>query len=314
MCPDAISSLVQRVDIRRMTSDVALLAQGQRHSLDSPVRHSETVEYISGVFREIGLAIRHHVYDLGGRRGVNIVASLGRKSAPASQGTPPLLVSAHYDTVPDSPGADDNASGVAVLLECARMLSSADLSTAIEFVAFDLEEAQPEGSGLVGSSAFVEELGGKEAYRGLYNLEMVGYTSGPGGQGHPPGFQFILPEVYENVRRRDFRGDFMAVVSQGRGIELGRRLESASRRFVEELEVVPMELSLPPAAMPDIFRSDHAPFWLAGTPAVMVTDTADFRNPHYHRPTDTPDTLDYGFMANVARALVATLAQYDDGP
>ena len=320
MDPDLVSSLVREVDVGRLRIDVAHLARGERHSYYGPALHAETVEYISTVFAECGLADKQHTVDVGSRQLVNVIAALdSTASAPkAASAVPPILVSAHYDTVPGSPGADDNASGVASLLEAARVLSTIQLSRSIEFVAFDMEENQPEGFGLVGSTAFVKHIlnkgergaAGKNAYAGLYNLEMVGYTSGPGDQRHPPGFRFILPRVYDRVRKREFRGDFIALVAIGSGIELSRRFQEAIGLWVPELQVQAIEVRYRIPRLGDIFRSDHAPFWAAGIPAIMITDTANFRNPNYHRPTDVPDTLDFPFLGNVTRALVATLAQH----
>ena len=312
---DLVPSLLLRVDVGRLRADVARLAQGERHSLHSPERHAKTVDYISAVFDECGLATRHHTHDFGGRRCVNIV---GLKAGFSPQGLRPLLVSAHYDTVLGSPGADDNASGVAALLECAQVLSTVRLHRNIEFVAFDMEEKQPSDGALVGSNAFVKHVqsntegaaDGKKAYEGQYNLEMVGYTSGPGTQGHPPGFRLIMPTVYKKVQQWDFRGDFIAIAAPGAGIELSRRFEAAARQWVPELKVLAIEVKHQIPVLLDIFRSDHYPFWRAGIPAIMLTDTANFRNPHYHKPTDTLDTLDYTFMGNVTRALVATLVQH----
>ena len=313
MQADPVSSLVQRVDVSRLRAHVARLARGERHSLYSPDCHTETVEYISAAFAECGLETRQHTFDLRGRRGINIVS---HKPGASVEGLRPLLVSAHYDTVHNSPGADDNASGVAALLECARVLSTAQLRRSVEFVAFVMEEKQPPNRmALVGSTAFVRHVlskaegtaGGKNAYEGVYNLEMVGYTSGVGTQGHPPGFRFILPGVYGRVRQRGFRGDFIAVVARGSSIDLGRRFQDAARQWVPGLEVLAIEVRHRIPILLDIFRSDHAPFWAAGIPAIMITDTANFRNPHYHNSTDT---LDYTFMGNVTRALVATLAQH----
>ena len=305
MEPDLVLSLVQQVDLSRLREHVDTLSTGERHSYYSAAHHSSAAEYISSSLADQGLAVRRHAFSLGDRDGVNIVGSMPGVSP---RGLRPFLVSAHYDTVHHSPGADDNASGVAALLECARVLSTVRLQRGVEFVAFDMEEIQPRGRSLVGSSAFVRELGGTDSYEGLYNLEMVGYTSGPKTQGHPFGFQLIMPRVYNRVRRRNFLGDFVAVVGRGPGIELGRRFEDAAARWVPDLETVAVEMRHRIPLMWDIFRSDHAPFWLAGIPAVMITDTANFRNPHYHKPMDTPDTLDYDFMGNVTRALVATLA------
>ena len=313
MGTDPIESLVRRVDVERLREDVMRLSRGDRHSLYSPVRHAECVEYISTVFAECGLETSRQSYEtaheLAGRSCINI---MGLKSPASPQELPSLLVSAHYDTVHGSSGADDNASGVAALLECARLLSKAQLRRPVQFIAFDMEETQPEGPGLVGSSAFIESAVDKSAYAGLYNLEMVGYTSGPGTQGHPPGFHLILPGVYERVRQRDFRGDFIAIVAQGSGIEMARRFADAAGRWVPNLSVLNIEVNYTLPILADIFRSDHAPFWAAGVPAVMVTDTAEFRNPNYHQATDTLDTLDFEFMGNVTRALIATLAQHGE--
>ena len=307
MKQDAISSLVSQVDIARIRADISRLAAGPRHSLHDQERHREVAEYIFGVFQESGLETREHAFTLDGRRGINIIGKVASASTP---GLPAVLVSAHYDTVPGSAGADDNASGVAALLECARVLSTVDLEGSLEFVAFDMEEVQPEGGALVGSQAFVKDFGAQESYEGLYNLEMVGYTSGPGTQRHPSGFQYLLPRSYEWARARDFRGDFIATVAQGAGIELGRRFAESVREWVPSLEVMPIEFAQPMPILADIFRSDHAPFWAAGIPAIMITDTADFRNPGYHQPSDTIDTLDCDFLLDVTRALAATLASH----
>ena len=301
---DEISSLTHRVEEARLQEHVSRLAVGPRHSLYDTVHHQETVDYITDALRGFGLDIRHHTYEFEGRRGVNVVARIPASSAEMR----PVLVSAHYDTVTGSPGADDNASGVAVLLECARILAGSRVARTVEFVVFDMEEVQPEGEALVGSTAFVRDHDGASGYEALYNLEMAGYTSGPETQRYPPGFQLVLPHAYEWAKERKLSGDFIAAVSLGEGIEVGRRFEEAARQYVAELPVLPIEVRLQVPALLDIFRSDQSPFWAAGVPAVMITDTADFRNPNYHTPGDTVDTLDYPFAADVVRALLATLA------
>ncbi len=112
------------------------------------------------------------------------------------------------------------------------------------------------------------------------------------------------------MEERDFQGDSLAVVSQGRSIALSQRLVAAAAEHVPELDMVTIEVRDGMPIPPDVFRSDHAPFWAAGIPAVMVTDTANFRNPHYHTPGDDADTLDYAFLHMVTRTLLATLAEY----
>ena len=212
MGPDQIPSIVQQVDEGWLRSDVARLATGERYGLYSPDQHTNAIEYISTSFGESGLTTTQHVFDVDGREGINMV---GSKPGASSQELRPLLVSAHYDTAPGAPGADDNASGVAALLECARAVSAVSVQRSIEFVAFDMEEKQPEGAALAGSSTFVKSLDRKKAYEGLSNLEMVGYTAGAGTQTYPMGFQLIHPRVYNRVRKSGFRGDFIAVVARG---------------------------------------------------------------------------------------------------
>ena len=301
-----IRDLVQQVDVQRLRADVAALAIGERHNLFSPGRHAAAQEYLRATFHASGLEMRQHTFTHSGLTGINLLA---RKEG-SDPILPPLMVSAHYDTVPGSPGADDNASGVAALLECARVLASAPALRSVEFVAFDMEEIQAHGDGLIGSAASVRDLAPSTRYEGLFNLEMVGFASGPGTQSFPMGFQVLFPTVYRHVEERDFRGDFLAVVSQGGSITLSQRLVAAAAEHVPELDLVSIEVRDGMPIPPDVFRSDHAPFWAAGIPAVMVTDTANFRNPHYHTPGDDADTLDYAFLHSVTRTLLATLAEY----
>ncbi len=296
--------LVQNVDADRLRSHVAHLATGERHSFSDPVRHATAASYVLDALQEVGLPIWTHTFAQGNRQGRNLMAAKYGSEPELS----PLLISAHYDTVPGSPGADDNASGVAALLECARVLSGERFRRSIQFVAFDMEETQPEGEALVGSRVLAQEVKTGSSYEGMYNLEMVGYTSGPGTQHFPPGFRFLFPGVYRRVRAREFRGDTLALVAQGRGVSLSRRFAQAAAQWVPELEVLRIETHRWQLMLPDMFRSDHAPFWRAGVPAIMISDSANFRNPNYHVPTDTPDTLDYAFLHRVTCALVATIA------
>ncbi len=313
MGPEEVATLVGLVDEGRLRGHVEFLASGERRAQGSSAHHGEAAEYVFSQLECLGLETRRQTFDASLRQGVNVIGSLD--PVPCGTGSSAgtgrrLLVSAHYDTVSGSPGADDNASGLAAMLECARVLSKARPERAVDFVAFDMEEKQPEGGALLGSTAFVRDLskrvgrrGGKDVYEGVYNLEMVGYTSGPGTQVHPPGFRFLFPRIYDRVRRREFRGDFVTVVARGPSIRIGRIFQRTAGQWVPNLRML---------LLPDIFRSDHSPFWLAGIPAIMITDTANFRNPHYHRASDTPGTLDYGFLGNVTRALAATLASHGD--
>ena len=199
-----------------------------------------------------------------------------------------VLVGAHYDSIPGTPGADDNASGVAASIAAARAVGPHE---DVCFVAFDGEEC-----GFVGSRALVAGLGPHRPEQ-VHILEMVGYASRqPGTQRNPvPAIQ--APTV----------GDFLALVGThaSRGM-LDHVLSTADAHAVpvQGLYLPDVPLEMIEGISHHLLRSDHAPFWRAGLPALMWTDTAEFRNPHYHRATDTPETLDYDFLAGVTRLLV----------
>lgn len=206
---------------------------------------------------------------------------------------PITLICAHYDSVPGTPGADDNASGVAVLLACARALAGRDAP--VGFVAFNGEE-----DGMIGSADFVESLGGQGAsfIRGAHVLEMVGFTAHTrGSQRAPIKLPLPLPDV----------GDFIGLLGSAGGNALLDGVVRTAARVVPDLRVVGLKTYLGvDRFLPVLHRSDHSPFWRAGIPSVLWTDTAEFRNPNYHQGTDTPDTLDYAFMRRVAELVIAS--------
>ncbi|MEM9806827.1 MAG: M28 family peptidase [Cyanobacteria bacterium P01_D01_bin.56] len=212
-----------------------------------------------------------------------------------------LLVGAHYDSVAGSPGADDNASAVATALEVARIFADYPTDKTLQVVFFDQEELQPEGAGLLGSNAFVNEAANLQGLSGAMILEMLGYACyEPGCQSYPPGLeQQNLPS----------QGDFIGVIGDTDHPELLAAFTPGSEQPDSALPIVtlPVPIGVLPF-LPDLFRSDHAPFWLKGIGAVMVSDTANFRNPNYHRPTDTVENLDRVFLEKTAQYVVERVA------
>lgn len=206
----------------------------------------------------------------------------------------PILIGAHYDTVPGSPGADDNASGVAVMLLLAELFSQTRPRRTIHFIAFDLEEY-----GLVGSS-HCAQLWRSQA-RPLHlmlSLEMLGYfTNGP--QQYPLD---LLGKIYPS------QGNFIALIGNASALlkmtAMKRHLHKAGAAC-QWLPVVNQGRQIPATR-----RSDHAPFWDAGYSAIMVTDTADLRNPHYHQPSDTLRTLNIDRMAQITIGLYKSLSRF----
>jgi Zn-dependent M28 family amino/carboxypeptidase len=203
-----------------------------------------------------------------------------------------ILIGAHFDSVPNTPGADDNASAVAVMLAVAKALG---MRRDLMYVAFNAEEFD-----LAGSREFVNEMARKmKLLEQVHVLEMVGYRDRrPNSQKNP------LPMIQAPTT-----GDFLAVVANKSGL-VDQIIEAAG-----SVTVPVVGLALPPGLplnaiqqiSPHLLRSDHAPFWEKDFPAVMWTDTSEFRNPNYHKTTDTPDTLDYEFMAEVGKLLVQVI-------
>lgn len=247
--------------------------------------------------------IRDHVQSCGFR----VTASAHREAGftfenlltqphPADEQLPLLIVAAHFDSVPGSPGADDNASAVAALLELARWLGPqfprlADSSARLQLVAYDLEEC-----GLIGS--YVHSRALRQAgtiLRGMISLEMLGYTDArPGGQRLPAPLVGLYPDV----------GNFIGIVGNDASAPLMHAV-TATMQQVPELPVECMAVPGDGRLLVETRLSDHSAFWDHGYPALMITDTSFFRNPHYHQPSDTPETLDYPFLAKVTAGLCA---------
>ena len=206
----------------------------------------------------------------------------------------PIIVGAHYDTVVESPGADDNASALAVLLEVAYQLRRSPLERPVWLVAFCLEE-----QGLLGSTAFAARLKkAKRSIGGAIILECVGFASRTeGSQQTPPGIPIAVPG----------KGDFLAVIGNEASRELIAAIEQSAAGSVPRLKTLGLAVPGRGELLPDTRRSDHAAFWDAGFPAVMLTDTANYRNPHYHRRSDTVDTLDIPFLEKVIDTVIISI-------
>jgi Zn-dependent M28 family amino/carboxypeptidase len=235
--------------------------------------------------------------------GVNVVAVKDGASPEA------VVVVAHHDTVPGTGGADDNGSGVVALMELARVLGPLRLRNSVVLAAVDLEEL-----GFLGSRQLVSELLAERGVVGGVVFEMIAYSDPtPGSQRLPPGFDVLYRGQARRVRARGLRGDFTAVIYQQSSRSLAASFTeclahlagpaaSVLLRAPTDIPVVGPLLARTVPFTRDFARSDHVSFWDAGLPAVQITDTANFRNPHYHAAGDTPDTLDYQRLADVVVA------------
>ncbi|MDF0645708.1 MAG: M28 family peptidase [Nitrospira sp.] len=267
----------------------------ERHPDTAPQALRQTAEYLADEFSRYGWATTRRTFHARGRTFDNILAVSAPIDRRERQTEAPLLIGAHYDTVVGCPGADDNASGLVVLLELANLLRKVPLPRPVWLAAFNLEE-----EGLVGSKAFAGELRrAKHPFRGAIILECVGYARNEAGSQHqPPGIPVAVPTV----------GNFLGMVGNEASRGLLDAMARSARNPERVLETVSMIVPGRGEQLPDTRRSDHAAFWDEGFPAVMLTDTANFRNPHYHRPTDEIETLNLDFLERVVDA-VAGMAQ-----
>ena len=205
-----------------------------------------------------------------------------------------ILVGAHYDSVRGSPGANDNASGVAALLEIGRALKDAGLRRTVRLVAFVNEEPPFFFWGEMGSGVYARAARARGDIRLMMSLEMLGaYSDEPGGQRYPPFLGWFYPD----------RANFIAFVSNLESRHVLRRTVEAFR----SVSAFPSETLAAPGMVPGVSLSDQISFWREGYPAIMVTDTAYYRYPHYHTAQDTPDKIDYARMAQVVEGLAKAI-------
>ena len=387
-----VADVVGLVDGERLYQHVLRL-QGVKHPIDTPERLDEAGDYIHSEFERYGLVCHDQVFSVPGFEGTfrNVEAAIKREN-----NEPELLIVAHYDTVENSPGANDNASGVAVMLEAARILAKQKVGN-VRFVGVTLEELNPafalksrqiaqnlglkdsknhymslqvsqimkklfelqrkhwtmgkgsteslsaarielenkmtqaeieyvkqlekmyEGitptswpgqTGMMGSSFWVDEaVRTNKKVMGMLCVETVGFSS---EKDHSQRFpQGMKPEMFQTSKVANVEiGNFLVVIGD---INSGKLAQSFSAQSALDSVCLPCASLLIPFSyeqmaygLGDLLRSDHAPFWRRGIPALMLTDTADFRYPYYHTEADTIDKLDFSFITRICKATVAT--------
>ena len=247
-----------------------------------------TADYIEETLQAMGYAVTSQAYTVQATSVRNLEAVLGGTSLAEEI----VLIGAHYDTVSESPGANDNASGVAALLEIARLLAAKPLARSVRFVAFVNEEAPFFYTWKMGSHRYARRAHERgDNITAMLSLETIGYYSDANGsQQYPnPVYAWLYPST----------GNFIGFVGNLASRKLVRQCLGAFRRH----SAFPSEGIAAPGRMMGIHWSDHWSFWQEGYAAVMVTDTALFRYPHYHTSTDLPDRIDYERLARVAEGL-----------
>lgn len=286
----------ETISVDRIRRHVQAL-EGVRHPVDAPEALEQAADYITACLGGLGYEISEHQFPDNGRLFRNVIATLPGRCHER------VAVLAHYDTVAVTPGADDNASGVAVMLEMATVLAEFRFERTIHFVGVTLEENEREGdhgSGTRGSRALAVHARENDwDIAGVVVLESVAFAGDDVVQTLPPGVPVPVPK----------NGNFIAIVGNEQSKELVDGFSRAVERQRVDLPYVPLAVPGNGEALPDTRRSDHAPFWDEGYRAIMVTDTTNFRNPHYHRHTDTLQTLNLEFAAKVCSATAALVAE-----
>ncbi|NJO28854.1 MAG: M28 family peptidase [Richelia sp. RM2_1_2] len=287
--PQTVAINPPQVDSQRLFANVEKL-NFQRFT-DSERRR--TRDYITKELQKLGWEPTLEEFPTG----VNVFTEKQGRDRNAGS----ILIAAHYDTVFKSPGADDNASGVAVLLEIARLFGSSSTPRTLQLAFFDKEEA-----GLLGSRAFVNNPARLENLRGVIVLDMVGYACYTSGCQKSPSGLPITPI--------SDKGDFLAVVGDTEHLPLINafknidNVENNLNNNINNSSKLPPVFTLPVPLKgvftPDVLRSDHAPFWLQGIGALLVTDTANLRSYYYHQPSDIPANIERDFFTGAAQLIV----------
>jgi Zn-dependent M28 family amino/carboxypeptidase len=278
-------------------------------SFDRPKTLEAAASYVRTQFTAAGANVEDQAFSVDGQRYRNIIARFGPPEGPL------LVIGAHYDSYGNqaqgesfplgydvtthTPGADDNASGIAGLLELARLLTLVPPRIGVELVAFTLEEPphfRTEAMGSVQHARRMRSSGRRVEV--MISLEMIGYfSSQPRSQTYPfPGLDLVYPS----------RGDFIGIVGRIQDWSATRKIK-AGMFGATDLAVYSINAL---ALIPGVDFSDHSSYWAEGFSAVMITDTAFYRNPHYHQAGDTADTLDYERMAKVIQGVFGVTQSY----
>ncbi len=286
---------LQKESSKRLKEHVRQIAGeiGERHYGEKLDAYNKAAEYIKNTFKQNGLVPYEEEFnDKFLYR--NIIA----EHYGTTLGDEILVIGAHYDTVWGSSGADDNASGVAVMLEIARQLKDVKLDRTIRFVAFANKEYPNFLTDNMGSLFHVKRSHDRgDNIIAMISLEMLGYYSDePNSQHYPALFQWLYPDT----------ANFVAFVSDFNSRSL---LRKSIKAFRESKQFPSEGISIPYVMVPNVRRSDHAAFWKFNIPAFMLTDTMGYRNYNFHNSKDVPNTLDYDSMARVTSGLISMLEQ-----
>ena len=281
---------------KRMFNDVEILTSvNPPRNYRNPDSLNEIAGYIHDELARLDCKVKFQPYQVQGIEYKNVIASFGE--GPGKR----IIVGAHYDVYGDYPGADDNASAVAGLLETARLLNrnNAKLKSPVDFVAYTLEEPPFFDTEFMGSAIHARFLhDNNTTIKLMICFEMIGYYSDqPNSQGFPlPGLSLMYPD----------KGNFIAVVGKFSQRKIVKRVKQLMKKY-SEIDVYPVAIPFLDALAG---LSDQKSYWKYNYPAVMINDTSFFRNPNYHSETDTIDTLNFEKMGEVVKGVYGTIMNY----
>jgi Zn-dependent M28 family amino/carboxypeptidase len=289
---DTIKEILNDISVLNIEKHIRKL-EGIRHPITGPAALGNAEAYIWNTLASYDHEMKAHVFEEDGNQYRNVIAVQEGTQQPAKI----IICLAHFDTVPISPGADDNASGVAAVLELARVLKKHTFQKSIYFVGVNLEESKDsytENSVFLRGSRALAAYARNEDWdiQGVFNFETIAYAGDDIVQSGPPNVPIAFPD----------QGNFITIASNENSTELVNAYAESIECYQIPLPYLPVVVPGNGEILPDSRRSDHAAFWDQGYPAVMITDTANFRNPHYHKSGDTFETINTQFTTEVCRA------------
>jgi len=301
-----IHQTLQAISVEHIKGHVQAL-EGVRHPITAPEALEAAADYIKGNFESLGYEIFGHHFVEDDQDYRNIIGIHRGTRHPEKY----VIVLAHYDTELETPGANDNASGVAAVLELARVLKPLSFDATVLFVGVNLEERKSNGEfrPIARGSRALAEHAKVNAWdiQGVIDLEEIAFATDTASQTAPDNLPIEFPKT----------GNFIGVVGNENSAEMVSGFVKSIERNHIPLPYFPLVVPGNGEILPDTRRSDHTPFWDAGYKAIMITDTANFRTPHYHQASDTLETLNLDFAANVCRAaagLISEMAGLADSP
>jgi hypothetical protein len=301
---DEVFTILERISFKEIETHIKNL-EGIRHPVAAPEALEKAADYIWNHLESWGYEMSVHLFSEGEREYRNIIGTFKGTQLPEIK----ILVMAHYDTVSTSPGANDNASGVAAMLEIARIINQSKFQKSISFVGIALEERvldEDIHSPFLRGSRALASYARKEKWEieGMVNFEEIGYAGETVTQSKPENFAVELPKA----------GNFIGIIGNQSSAEMVKGYIQAIEQYKIPLPYVPLVVPGNGEMFPDVRRSDHAAFWDQGYPAIMLTDTANFRTPHYHQPSDVLETINLAFVTEVCRSaagFVINMAGFD---